>query len=146
MPEDSSKQDPLGKDQKEEEKLKSGPFALLYDAVVRRQKLLIHCRNDRKLLGRLRMFDRHMNMILDGVEEIWTSPARSGKGKKRARAITKQRFIPKLLLRGDSVILAVLAPQTVAQPTTAEPAELAAAPSSDTAAEAAASEDVAMKE
>lgn len=34
--------------------------------------MLINCRNNRKLLGRIKAFDRHCNMILENVKEMWT--------------------------------------------------------------------------
>lgn len=30
------------------------------------------CRNNRKLLARVKAFDRHCNMILENVREMWT--------------------------------------------------------------------------
>jgi small nuclear ribonucleoprotein D2 len=41
---------------------------------------LINCRNNKKLLGRVKAFDRHCNMVLEGVKEMWTELPRSGKG------------------------------------------------------------------
>ena len=35
-------------------------------------QVLISCRNNRKLLGRVKAFDRHCNMILENVKEMWT--------------------------------------------------------------------------
>ena len=34
--------------------------------------MLINCRNNRKLLGRVKAFDRHCNMVLENVKEMWT--------------------------------------------------------------------------
>lgn len=34
--------------------------------------MLINCRNNKKLLGRVRAFDRHCNMVLENVREMWT--------------------------------------------------------------------------
>ena len=36
------------------------------------QQVLISCRNNRKLLGRVKAFDRHCNMILENVKEMWS--------------------------------------------------------------------------
>lgn len=36
------------------------------------QQVLINCRNNKKLLGRVRAFDRHCNMVLENVREMWT--------------------------------------------------------------------------
>ena len=35
-------------------------------------QVLISCRNNRKLLGRVKAFDRHCNMVLENVKEMWT--------------------------------------------------------------------------
>lgn len=35
-------------------------------------QVLINCRNNKKLLGRVRAFDRHCNMVLENVKEMWT--------------------------------------------------------------------------
>ena len=44
------------------------------------------------------------------VKEMWTETPRTGKGKKRAKPINKDRFISKMLVRGDSVILVLKNP------------------------------------
>lgn len=36
------------------------------------KQVLINCRNNKKLLGRVRAFDRHCNMVLENVREMWT--------------------------------------------------------------------------
>mmetsp|Transcript_4054 Transcript_4054/g.14318 ORF Transcript_4054/g.14318 Transcript_4054/m.14318 type:complete len:142 (+) Transcript_4054:178-603(+) len=87
----------------EEEKLKTGPMSILHDAVTNNEQVLINVRNNRKLLGRVKAFDRHCNMVLTGVREMWTEQPRSKTGKA-AKPINKSRFISKMFLRGDSVI------------------------------------------
>lgn len=47
-------------------------------------QVLINCRNNKKLLGRVKAFDRHCNMVLENVKEMWTEHPSSGKGKKKA--------------------------------------------------------------
>jgi small nuclear ribonucleoprotein D2 len=74
-------------------------------------QVLINCRNNRKLLGRVKAFDRHCNMVLENVKEMWTEVPRTGKGQKKAQPIHKDRFITKLFLRGDSVILVLRNPK-----------------------------------
>jgi len=66
-------------------------------------QVLISCRNNRKLLARVKAFDRHCNMVLENVKEMWTE-----KGKGNAKGVNKDRFISKMFLRGDSVILVLL--------------------------------------
>lgn len=66
-------------------------------------QVLISCRNNRKLLARVKAFDRHCNMVLENVKEMWTEKNKSG-----GRPVNKDRFISKMFLRGDSVILVLL--------------------------------------
>lgn len=58
-------------------------------------KVLINCRNNKKLLGRVKAFDRHCNMVLENVKEMWTEVPRAGKGKKK---------VPIKLLRCDACL------------------------------------------
>ncbi len=87
-----------------------GPLALLTKAVKTNCQVLINCRNNRKLHGNVKAFDRHMNMVLESVLEMWTEMPKKGKGK-RARPQNKERYIPKLFLRGDSVIIVIKNPK-----------------------------------
>ena len=51
-----------------------------------------------------------MNMVLEDVREMWTEMPRGGKGK-RAKPVNKDRYISKLFLRGDSVIVVLKNPK-----------------------------------
>lgn len=44
------------------------------------------------------------------VKEMWTEVPKTGKGKKKAKPVNKDRFISKMFLRGDSVILVLRNP------------------------------------
>lgn len=46
-------------------------------------------------------------MVLENVKEMWTEVPRLADGKK-GRPVNKDRFISKMFLRGDSVILVLL--------------------------------------
>ena len=122
---------------------KTGPLALLTEAVTSNTQVLINVRNGRKLLARVKAFDRHCNMVLETVKgafagasrhavarspdrappkpEMWTESAKRGKGK----AVNKERFISKMFLRGDSVILVLKNP--LGGPGPGQPAKLGAA-------------------
>lgn len=91
----------------EEHEFNNGPLSLLTDSVRNHTQVLISCRNNRKLLARVKAFDRHCNLVLENVKEMWTESAKSGKGKKKSKPVNKDRFISKMFLRGDSVILVV---------------------------------------
>jgi small nuclear ribonucleoprotein D2 len=49
-------------------------------------------------------------MVLEDVKEMWTELPKTGKGKKKANPVAKDRFISKMFLRGDSVILVLKNP------------------------------------
>ena len=44
--------------------LKSGPFSVLYKAVSSNTQILVNLRNNHKLLGRVKAYDRHMNLCV----------------------------------------------------------------------------------
>ena len=146
-------------EKKEEEEFKTGPLSLLTTSVKTNTQILVSCRNNRKLLARVKAFDRHFNMVLEGVKEMWTEVSgararrgsraseapiqstdrltdslslslslsfprvcpraslrrpkipKTGKGKTASKAINKERFISKMFLRGDSVILVLRNPK-----------------------------------
>ena len=45
---------------------------------------------------------------------MWTEQSKGGKGKSRGSAVNKDRYISKMFLRGDSVILIVSNPASLA--------------------------------
>src|SRR5687767_3214365 len=94
-----------------EETFHEGPLSLLKDSVKKNSEILIYCRNNRKILAKIRAFDRHMNMVLENVCEIWNELS---KGKK-SKPTNKERFISKMFLRGDSVILVLKNPNEKAE-------------------------------
>jgi small nuclear ribonucleoprotein D2 len=93
-------------EKKEEEDFQKGPLSVLLESVRDQSQILINCRNNKKLLARVKAFDRHCNMVLENVQEMWTEQAKTGKGKK-SKPVNKTRFITKMFLRGDSVIIVV---------------------------------------
>jgi len=94
----------------EEERFRTGPLSVLMESVKNNTQVLINVRNNKKLLGRVKAFDRHCNMVLENVKEMWTETPKVGKGKKKAKPVNKDRFINKMFLRGDSVILVLRNP------------------------------------
>ena len=81
--------------QLEEHEFTAGPLSILQTAVRSHTQVLISCRNNRKLLARVKAFDRHCNMVLENVKEMWTETPRLSSGKK-GRPVNKDRFISKL--------------------------------------------------
>eukprot|EP00158_Paraphelidium_tribonemae_P005063 Partr_v1_DN27138_c0_g1_i5_m15706 putative small nuclear ribonucleoprotein len=88
----------------ESDEMETGPLSLLTLAVKSHSQVLISCRNNKKLLARVKAFDRHCNMVLENVKEMWTETPKAAKGKQ-AKPVPKDRFISKMFLRGDSVVL-----------------------------------------
>ncbi len=78
---------------------------LLQKTVRDNSQILINLRSTRKIIARLRAYDRHMNMVLENVREMWVETPRKGK------PINKDRYIQKLFLRGDSIISVVRNPK-----------------------------------
>ena len=93
-----------------EEELATGPLSLLLHSMRTNSQVLINVRNNHKLLARVKAFDRHCNMVLENVKEVWTEVPKTGKGKKKAKPVNKERYISKMFLRGDSVILVLRNP------------------------------------
>jgi len=96
--------------QHEQEEFNTGPLSVLTQSVKNNTQVLINCRNNKKLLARVKAFDRHCNMVLENVKEMWTEMPKTGKGKKKSKLVNKDRFISKMFLRGDSVILVLKNP------------------------------------
>eukprot|EP01124_Arcella_intermedia_P012517 TRINITY_DN1885_c0_g1_i1.p1 TRINITY_DN1885_c0_g1~~TRINITY_DN1885_c0_g1_i1.p1 ORF type:complete len:125 (+),score=24.05 TRINITY_DN1885_c0_g1_i1:49-423(+) len=92
------------REREEKEAFEKGPLSILNQSVKNQTQILIHVRNNKKLIGRVKAFDRHCNMVLEHVLEIWTEVPKTGKGQNKAKEVNKQRFISKLFLRGDSVV------------------------------------------
>ena len=90
---------PEEREAKEQEEFSTGPLRVLTDSVKNNTQVLINCRyviiysiftwsnnrslssNNKKLLGRVKAFDRHCNMVLEGVKEMWTELPKTGKGE-----------------------------------------------------------------
>jgi small nuclear ribonucleoprotein D2 len=94
----------------EKDDVETGPLSVLMQSVRNNTQVLINCRNNHKLLARVKAFDRHCNMVLENVKEMWTESPKTGKGKAKALPVNKDRYISKMFLRGDSVIIVLRNP------------------------------------
>jgi len=110
-------------DKAEMERFKTGPMSVLMESVRNQTQVLINVRNNKKLLGRVKAFDRHCNMVLENVKEMWTEVPKTGKGQKKSKPVNRDRFISKMFLRGDSVILVLRNPLAAAAGTPAKSKE-----------------------
>uniref|UniRef100_A0A8C0P2C0 Small nuclear ribonucleoprotein Sm D2 n=2 Tax=Canis lupus TaxID=9612 RepID=A0A8C0P2C0_CANLF len=89
---------------REEEEFNTGPLSVLTQSVKNNTQVLINCCN-KKLLGRVKAFKRHCNMVLENVKEMWTKVPKSSKGKKKSKPVNKDHYISKMFLCGHSIIV-----------------------------------------
>lgn len=89
-----------------------GPLKVLSTAVQNNDTVLISLRNNHKLIAKVKAFDRHCNMVLEKVKDLWSEHPKKTAGKKAAKGVVKQqvkvareRYISKMFLRGDSVVV-----------------------------------------
>jgi small nuclear ribonucleoprotein (snRNP)-like protein len=86
-------------------KTKSSSFetpSCLLSSIIKENKLIvIFLRNNKKIVAKLKAFDKHFNLILENIREIWNEHNKKGK------TTFKERHIGKMILRGDSIILVV---------------------------------------
>jgi small nuclear ribonucleoprotein D2 len=75
------------------------PFVILSESIIKNYPLIIFLRNNKKLIGYIRGFDRHMNLLLENVKELWVIKNFEKKN------VYHEKFFSKLILRGDSIIL-----------------------------------------
>ena len=84
----------------------AGPLSVLTSSVKSSTQVLISLLNNKKLLGRVKAFDRHFNMVLENVREMWTET-----NPKTKQTTHKDRYIAKMFLRGDTVVLVLRNPK-----------------------------------
>lgn len=60
----------------EQYEISQGPLSVLQQSVRNHTQVLISLRNNKKLLARVKAFDRHSNMVLENVKEMWTEIVR----------------------------------------------------------------------
>lgn len=53
--------------------------------------------------------------LLEDVKEMWTETSTGGKGQSRGAAVNKDRYVSKMFLRGDSVIIILSNPAALAE-------------------------------
>jgi small nuclear ribonucleoprotein D2 len=99
-------------DKLEAEEMTRGPFRLLTSALHRHSKVLVSLRNNHRLVGKVKAFDRHCNMVMEDTNELCAEKGRRGKGVKKARGNNRERYLSKLFVRGDSVVVVVFAAPT----------------------------------
>ncbi|GMM27917.1 mRNA splicing protein [Martiniozyma asiatica (nom. inval.)] len=82
----------------ESSELSTGPLRVLANAVENNDTVLVSLRNNHRLVAKVKAFDRHCNMILEKVKELWHEQQGNNK-------VLRERYVAKMFLRGDSVVL-----------------------------------------
>eukprot|EP00754_Rhynchopus_humris_P043410 Rhum_TRINITY_DN3216_c0_g1::Rhum_TRINITY_DN3216_c0_g1_i1::g.10020::m.10020/K11096/SNRPD2, SMD2; small nuclear ribonucleoprotein D2 len=100
---------PREEEENENDDVENGPMSILKQAIQSDKEVLIFCRSGKKLTAKVKAFDRHMNMVLENVQELWTEIPKVKSGEK-PKVQNKFRHIPKMFLRGDIIILVVKNP------------------------------------
>lgn len=67
------------------------------------------------LICQINVFVCFVLRLLEDVKEMWTENSKGGKGKTRGKAVNKDRYVSKMFLRGDSVIIIVSNPAALAE-------------------------------
>mmetsp|Transcript_22717 Transcript_22717/g.34593 ORF Transcript_22717/g.34593 Transcript_22717/m.34593 type:complete len:85 (+) Transcript_22717:56-310(+) len=75
------------------------PLDFLAERITKGEPVIVFVRNNKKLFGFIRAFDKHINLVLEDVKEIWTTRKKDGKISNH------EKMIPKMILRGDSVVM-----------------------------------------
>ncbi|XP_012372977.1 small nuclear ribonucleoprotein Sm D2-like [Octodon degus] len=76
-----------------EEEFNMGPLSVLTQSVKNNTQVLINCCNNKKLLGQVKVSDRHCNVVLENVKVVWTC-----KGKNTLKQVNKDHYISKMFL------------------------------------------------
>lgn len=63
-------------------------------------------RNNRRLFGRVKAFDRHCNLVMEDVKEFWVETPKG----KNAKQVHRDRNLGRLFVRGDSIVIVVKNP------------------------------------
>ena len=89
----------------EDHEFNNGPLRVLTQAVKNNDSIIISLRNGHKLICTVKAFDKHCNMVLENVKEMW-SESSNGNGKNDSKSkVMRERFVSKMFLRGDSVVV-----------------------------------------
>lgn len=85
--------------------LLTGPLKLLCEAVEEDKEIILSLRNNHKMYCKIKAFDKHCNILIYNVKEVWT--VKSWESKTH---VTKERYISQAFLRGDNIIMIVKCP------------------------------------
>ena len=79
---------------------KHEPIICVHTVVKNNTHVPMNGHNCKKLLGHVKASDRHCNMVVENVKELWNKVPKSFKSKKY-KPVNKDCFISKMFLIGD---------------------------------------------
>lgn len=85
--------------------LLQGPLKLLCEAVEENRNVIISLRNNHKMYAKVKAFDKHCNLLIYDIKELWTEKNWKDKTHK-----SQERYIAQSFLRGDNIIMIVKCP------------------------------------
>ena len=85
--------------------LLTGPLKLLCEAVEENREVIISLRNNHKMYANVKAFDKHCNILIYNIKEVW-----SEKNWENKTHVSKERYIGQAFLRGDNIIMIVKCP------------------------------------
>ena len=92
----------------QEENFETSPYNMLLSSVRNGDQVIISLKNNKKIMARVKAFDRHLNLILEDAIESWTEKIKPVGGKSQRQI--RERIFNKLFLRGDSIVFIVKEP------------------------------------
>ncbi|CAC27096.1 small nuclear ribonucleoprotein SM D2 [Guillardia theta] len=79
------------------------PFDYISGCVRNDKSVMIILRNNKRMIGKIINYDKHLNLLLENVNEI------KFVGENFSELIKiKSKFIPKVFLRGDNIVLILI--------------------------------------
>lgn len=91
----------------------ASPLDMLEEAVKSKLPVLVAMRNNKKIYGYVKAFDKHFNMLMVEATEYWSEVPEHLVGQPGAEKTLMNRRLPKLVVRGDGVVLVVNNPSKV---------------------------------
>ncbi|XBW34855.1 hypothetical protein QEN19_000422 [Hanseniaspora menglaensis] len=82
-----------------------GPLKLLCEVVEEHREVIISLRNNHKMYANVKAFDKHCNILIYNIKEVW-----SEKNWETKTHVSKERYISQAFLRGDNIIMIVKCP------------------------------------
>jgi small nuclear ribonucleoprotein D2 len=83
---------------REEEEFNTGPSQYSHNLPRAMHRCSLIVKRNKRCLGWVKVLDRHCNIVLEKVKEMWTEVPKSVKGKKKSNPVNKDCSISKMFL------------------------------------------------